>query len=538
MLIRSLKQLPAKATMFLARLEGVSKQFFARDRKKKNRKTGGYLTVFLALSLPIILSLIFVLLDGARRNAVRLQAEFAADTAVNSVMAEFNKELLSQYDLLMIDTTYGTGEISAENTCQHLQRYFEKNLSSGGIQGIKRADFTRTSLTSVRISQTRFALDDGCGVLREQVNAYLSAEPIGNLTSSLLENVSGYNGFGFDLTEWSRRKSQNEQEIQRGLEEARHRREAIGETEEDTEAIRKSEEAKQTALDSDIDEEHAADPWKEINAAWQTPVLKLALGGDGSISSEAVSTGELLSSRSWYTGSGYVTENSHHYTQADAVGMNVYIAEKCGNYQHPLEKGKLCYQMEYLLHGRESDRENLEKTAETLLLIRLAANTMFVMNDTAKRNEARAWGIILSLLCFNPELEEAFTNALLLGWSFAESVNDLRTLFAGGKVPLMKSSDSWKTSLLSIFKPGFWQESGGKGGSGLDYTGYLRMLLFLENGDTRDYRLMDVMEMDIRKAEGSNSFRMDGCMDSFLMEAVVSSAFGYSYQIQREGGYE
>ncbi len=503
----------------------------------KSGKTEGYLTVFLALSLPIILSLIFVLLDGARRNAVRLQTEFAADAAVNSVLAEFNKELLSQYDLLMIDTTYGTGSISAENTCQHLQKYLEKNLSSGGLQGIKRADFTRTSLTSVHITQTRFALDDGCGVLREQVNAYLSAEPVGNLTSSLLENVNGYNGFGLDLTEWSRRKSQNEQEIQRGLEEARRRKEAIGETEEENEELRKSEEARQTAKDSNIDEEHAADPWKEVNAAWQTPILKLALG-DGNVSGETVSTGELLSSRSWNTGTGYEAENSHHYSQADAVGMNIYIAEKCGNYQHSLEKGRLCYQMEYLLHGKGSDRENLEKTAETLLLIRLAANTMFVMNDAAKKSEARTWGIVLALLCFNPELEEAFTNALLLAWSFAESVYDLRTLFAGGRVPIMKSSGTWKTSLLSIFRPGFWQESGGNGGSGLDYTGYLRVLLFLENGDTRDYRLMDVMEMDIRKAEGNNSFRMDGCMDSFLMEAAVSSTFGYSCQIQREGGYE
>lgn len=523
--------------MFSGEKTRTSGYLFLRGKGDKKEKTEGYLTVFLALSLPIILSLIFVLLDGARRNAVRLQTEFAADAAVNSVLAEFNKELLSQYDLLMIDTTYGTGSISVENTCRHLQKYFEKNLSSGGIQGMKRADFTRTSLTSVQISETRFALDDGCGVLREQVNAYLSAEPLGNLTSSLLENVNGYNGFGLDLTEWSRRKSQNEQEIQRGLEEARHRKEAALETEEDSEELRKSEEAKQMAQASGIDEEHAADPWKEVNTAWQTPVLRLALG-DSSVSGEVVSTGELLSSRSWNTGTGYKAENTHHYSQADAVGMNVYIAEKCGNYQHPLEKGKLCYQMEYLLHGCESDRKNLEKTAETILLIRLAANTVFVMNDAAKTSEARALGIVLSLLCFNPELAEAFTNALLLGWSFAESVYDLRTLFAGGSVPIMKTSDSWKTSLLSIFRPGFWQEGGESGGSGLDYTGYLRVLLFLENGDTRDYRLMDVMEMDIHKAEGNNSFRMDGCMDSFLVEANVSSAFGYSYQIQREGGYE
>lgn len=508
---------------------------------RKYRKVGGYLTVFLALVIPIILSLIFVLLDGARRNAVRLQTELSADTAVNSVLAEFSKELLIQYDLLMVDTSYGGGSPGTDNLKAHLQQYLNQNLSSGGIQRAGSADFTRTFLSDLSVTETRYALDDGCGVLREQVNAYLSAEPIGSLTSAVLENANGYNGFGFDLTEWSRQKGQNEEQLREGLEAARERRkhksENAEENSEETEEDENTAEALEYAQANGIDEEHAADPWKEVNIAWNTPILTLAMGTDSSVSGESIDAASFLSSRSWNQGTGWIPENSHHYSQADALLMNEYIFEKCGNYQHPLEKGRLQYQMEYLLNGCGSDRENLEKTAKTLLLIRLAANTMFVMSDSGKKSEAKIWGTIASLLCLCPELEEIFTTAILLAWSFAESVNDLKILFAGGKVPMMKTSDTWKTSLLSIFKPGLGAD-GGSGGSGLDYTGYVRMLLFLENGDMRDYRLMDVMEMDIRKAEGSNSFRMDGCLDAFVIEASVTSSFGYQYQIQREGSYE
>ncbi len=504
-------------------------------RKNANRKrtsAGGYLTVFLALALPVILSLVFALLDGARRNAVRLQTEFAADVAVNSALAEFSKELFEQYDLLMIDTSYGTGTGQLSNTEQHVRKYMEANLSSGGIQGMGTADFTRTSLSWLTLSETRFALDGGCAVLREQVNAYMSAEPIESLLSDVLSNVNNYNGFGFDLSEWSRKKSQNEEELHSALENAQNHRQD-SEEEEDTDESRT--EALNYAESYGIDEDHAMNPWKEINSMCSTPILTLVLENGAAISSEAVSGNEYVSHRTWNQGSGTTAQNSHHYEQADALFMNQYIYEKCGNYLDVREKDRLKYQQEYLLFGGDSDRANLEKMAETLLLIRLAANTAFIMTDGTKRAEAAAWGTIIALICLSPELEELFTNAILLSWSYVESVNDLKILFKKGKVPIMKDNNSWGTSLLSIFKP---ELSGDSNGEGLSYEEYLRILLFLENADMRDYRLMDVMEMDIRKAENSSSFRMDYCMDTFTANMEVRSSFGYSYQIRREATYE
>lgn len=500
----------------------------------RGKREDGYLTVFLALALPVILSLVFTLLDGARRNAVRMQAEFAADVAVNSALAEFSRELFLQYDLLMIDTAYGSGTGDIANTRAHVQEYLEKNLSSGGIKGLAGADFTRTSLREAELTDTRFALDDGCGVVREQVNAYLSAEPLEGVLSSVLENVNCYNGFGFDLSEWSRKKSENESELRSALEEARRQREqSAGEagTDEEGDALA---EARAYASSHGVDAEEAMDPWKEINALCSTPVLTLVLG-DAAVSGESVNTAEYVSHRSWQQGDGAAPQNSHHYEQADALFMNQYISEKCGNYRKVLEKGRLDYQMEYLLFGQASDRMNLEKTAQTLLLIRLAANTIFLFSNAEKKAEARVWGNVLALLCFLPELEELFTTAILLAWSYVESVNDVKILFSGGKVPLMKNSAVWNTKLLSIFCP---KLTGGNDREGLAYEEYLRILLFLENGDMRDYRLMDIMEMDIRKAENGSSFQLDRCLDTFTVKAVVESSYGYSYCVSREGTYE
>ena len=66
---------------------------------------------------------------------------------------------------------------------------------------------------------------------------------------------------------------------------------------------------------------------------------------------------------------------------------------------------------------------------------------------------------------------------------------------------------------------------------------YLHVLLYLEAGTTKNYRLMDLMEMDIRTTDGNENFKMDWCMDTFTMEASVSSSYGYSYIISREASY-
>lgn len=58
-----------------------------------------YLTVYLSLIFGIVLSLLFVLIEGAAIGALRAQAEIVADLGLDSVFAEYNREILDQYDL-------------------------------------------------------------------------------------------------------------------------------------------------------------------------------------------------------------------------------------------------------------------------------------------------------------------------------------------------------------------------------------------------------------------------------------------------------
>ena len=143
---------------------------------------------------------------------------------------------------------------------------------------------------------------------------------------------------------------------------------------------------------------------------------------------------------------------------------------------------------------------------------------------------------LVALVLFSPELKDLIRNALLFAWAYFETIQDLRTLFDGGRVPLHKTPGEWKTSLLGMLTPET-SIRGGENGSGLLYTEYLQGLLFLEGSSVKSLRTMDVMEMDIRMTEGNSNFRMDWCMDAFSMTARVTSRFGYEFELTKCEGY-
>ena len=491
------------------------------------RPRNAYLTVFLSLSLPVILSLFLTLIEGARINAVRMQALVVTNTAADSALAEFHRELLLQYDLLMIDTSYGTDSPSVSNTQEHIQNYMEKNFETTGISSYGSRDFTSLSVSSANISNTRFAADNDCTALREQIYAYMSAEEITGTLTEILSKIDSFTGLGLDTGAWSEMKSENESELQ----------EALAEDEEGEEGESEEYSAAAAYVESQgVSVDDAVNLYSGLNQLMSLPLLTQVLGSTSSLSQVSVTTDNLLSHRTVHTGDGAQAENSHGYAQADTITFDYYAFEKCGNYLNQLDKSVLKYQLEYMLNGEDSDLDNLEATLETIFLIRLAANLVAILQDSSRQSTAQFWGTILAILCLHPSLESLFTTAILIVWVYMESLQDLKTLLNGGSVSLMKSSSEWKTRILSIFTGEVGTASSDD--DGLDYEDYLHILLFLEDSSTKNYRLMDLMEMDIRATEGNESFQMDWCMDTFTVTAKVTSSYGYSFYVVREATYE
>ena len=102
-------------------------------REAAGQRQNAYLTVYLALCLSVILSLFLTLLDGVRRNGARLEAECVTDIGLQSILAEYHRELMKQYNLFAIDSSYGTAACGKSNTEAHLLKYLSRNVSYDDI---------------------------------------------------------------------------------------------------------------------------------------------------------------------------------------------------------------------------------------------------------------------------------------------------------------------------------------------------------------------------------------------------------------------
>ncbi len=179
--------------------------------------------------------------------------------------------------------------------------------------------------------------------------------------------------------------------------------------------------------------------------------------------------------------------------------------------------------------GRQSDRENLEAVAGSILAIRESANLASLLADQQKREEARVLALAITGVLALPGIYAAIEGGILLAWAFLDSISDLQKLFAGEK--------------LSAF------ELAGNSYGELDYGQYLQILLLTKSKEVLVERSMNLIEENIRKTEGYEGFQLDHCITmaewnvSWEADAVFLSLFpadGYSdhqYYFLAEGAF-
>ena len=71
----------------------------------------------------------------------------------------------------------------------------------------------------------------------------------------------------------------------------------------------------------------------------------------------------------------------------------------------------------------------------------------------------------------------------------------------------------------------------------LSYKDYLRILLNTVSEKNSVSRMMDVVEIDIRKTTGNGNFLIDGCVDYIDTKVYGSSQFGTTMEIRRSYFY-
>ena len=94
-------------------------------------KKSGSVTVFLTLLLTVIAAFILTLVSYVSGISDKLEAEYAADNAIRSCFAEYNRELYKRFHILLIDSSYRASESGADRVTGHFLTYMQNSMSQG-----------------------------------------------------------------------------------------------------------------------------------------------------------------------------------------------------------------------------------------------------------------------------------------------------------------------------------------------------------------------------------------------------------------------
>lgn len=486
--------------------------------RKSPAKENAYLTIYLSLTFGIILSLLLVLIEGTAIGAVRAQAEIVADLGLDSVFAEYNREILKQYELFFIDSSYGGSNGGVGQVQAHLSDYMGYNMDPDtDLTFLGGKTLLKLKNPYLEMNEVSYASDDGCMVWKAQAVNYMKSVYGGDLISVVKEHMDTVSSSGLTT------------------------RDVAGE-------VAKQKEMFEEALAEKEIVEYGAESeegysYQKVSGLFDRLIggglLALVLPGDGNVSDAAAGDTLWFSSRmkngKINRGNGLHDGIERPDGIIDELVYGEYLMKMCGDYTKPKEEGQLHYQIEYILYGKESDKANLRACAERLYAVRAAADLITISNDSARKAEAELVAAVICTLLLVPQYTEILTEILVGVWALAEAAVDVRQLLEGGKVPLIKNSREWQTSLSGLLSG---QLSGsGKGESGLSYRDYLRVFLGLADKTGKAARSLDIVEMDIRRTAGNDGFRIDRCIDYLKADFGFEDANGHDFVFSRKMCY-
>ena len=187
-------------------------------------------------------------------------------------------------------------------------------------------------------------------------------------------------------------------------------------------------------------------------------------------------------------------------------------------------------EVEYLLHGKKSDYENLSAQVTSLLAFRESMNFIHIMSDPEKLEAVEEFVTSFLAITANPVVIAVFSAFVIGIWALAQSLLDVKELLNDERVPLMHSLESWSLSLnhLLDFLSYLSGEEIPRENIGLSYEDYLRISLFtkglLSQAKINDSMLY-CMEKDIQTSirDKEPSFRMDKCLYYLSTDAEIFS---------------
>ena len=485
----------------------------------------GSITVFLALILSLVTALVCTGIKSVRMAAARTQILNGADIGLYSLFGQFDREMLKDYDLFLLDGSCGQGSLDLASVYDNFSSYMKPVLKQNS---------QKLSVVQGGFSAYRLLTDEG-------------GEPFYNQVVQYMKETLGSQGVSLLLDKMKDRKEKTEQAEQAGEqaengdiienydaemeENNRKNEEALAEAEKNPEGGELEDGDNVTAPPQKV-----VNPISIIRRIRKMGILELVIPGNKGVYDGQVQAGTLLSRREKQKGMPMYEPEKTDTSYTSQILFQQYLMEKLGNYSAP-GKGALKYQTEYILGGKTGDIENLKSVAGRLLLIREGVNIVHLVSDGTKRAQAAGLASAIASAFLIPPATGVIEAAILLCWAFGESILDVRELFDGGKVPLVKSAADWQLSLENLPELLNGLDSVRRGSEdGMSYEDYLQVLLLGVSREEKITRAMDMIELCVRE-KGRKNFRMDSCIVAAEVSVDVKANKRKVFNVTRAYGY-
>ena len=468
-------------------------------------KKNGSITVYLLLFLSVLLLLVGAVFLSVRHRGAKAMVKAAARQSMFDLFSRYDATLFGEYDLLFMDLGFGQEEFRPGLMLGCVEKnagiLWGENSSASNLWGLGKCQ-------AALLGYTLATDQDGEAFYRQAVEVAKADLVIGAL--DLMKEQINTGGR-------QKKMGQTQGDVEK----------ACDTYQEAVEKAQEGEYEKGAGKTQDTDEKSPAVPVKDnpietVKKLQKKGILGLVMPQNAKMSGKKIKKSSLLSGRKKETGMGLVPVRAAHKT-ADHLLFDAYLCSHLSSFTSPEESAALAWQLEYIIGGKDSDKANLKKTVEALLLLREGANLLYLKNDAASMAKVRAMAASIAAGLAVPVGEELIAGVLCVCWAYGESVEDVRLLLAGGKVPLTKDAASWKLSLSELSTLGKTSvKKGDSGDKGLTYRGYLEILLGMKADRDCLRRGMDMVESGMRARTGSENFSLDHCLHGAEVELNVT----------------
>ncbi len=486
---------------------------------KDNR---GSISIFVSLILLVIISSLFLLIDGTRIVYGNTKVKQSIVGANEHILANYHRELNERYHLFLLDPAF----VAETGISKEIQSYLEKSICNSK----KKGNLYPFQIQEISIVREVYPDEEKLAPIKHQIREYMKYKQISDWTNELVGKMTILSDKDRQEEEMSELLEQQQEDMDSYEEESGGQ----GEMETGGDEL---EGGMQEETDMPSFVEQVEDPREIVMETVNGGILRVVLPEGKSISKRKVAA-DSLPSHELENVQG--EENSEKvidflgldmiknmFTKAnidDAMGsisteaMTVaYVMDCFSNFLEKANKDyatKLSYEVEYIIGGGKTDKENLEHVVNKILLFRFGTNFAYALSDAQLNAQAFSIATALAGIIGIPPLITAIKTMVLAAASYAEAILDTRSLLDGNKISILKNPSNW---MVSVERVGELLSSGVKTSSdenGIGYDDFLKIFLLTQkNKDTKYARMLDLMQENIKIKDKSFS----------IMEAM----FGY-----------